>query len=125
MPANLGALVVFGSGPGIGSHVAALFASRGFGKVVLLSRNAQRLEEDASFVKSKASGVSVETVTINLSDLDDVGRALQEVDKRVDGTPLECVLFNAARVGPSNLLEWTTGELENDLKVRVDTARDR
>lgn len=117
MASKHGALVVVGSGPKIGSHVAALFASRGFDKVVLMSRDAQRLEQDASFVKSKAAGAAVEIVTIDLSDSNSVRDALQEVGRRIEGTPLECVLFNAARIGSSKMLEWTPEQLENDLKV--------
>ena len=117
MPSQHGALVVVGSGPGIGSHVAALFASQGFHKVVLMSRNGERLKEDADFVKSKAKGVDVDIVTIDLADSDEVAKALSEVDKCLADSPLECLLFNAARIGPSKMLEWTAKELRNDLEV--------
>ena len=119
MASKHGTLVVVGSGPGIGSHVAALFASRGFSKIVLMSRNEQRLKEDASFVKSKAEDAAVDIVTLDLADSNSVKDALHEVDKRLDGSgsPLECVLFNAARIGPSKMLEWTPEQLRNDLEV--------
>ncbi|KAK5171515.1 uncharacterized protein LTR77_004660 [Saxophila tyrrhenica] len=117
MASQHGALVVLGSGPGIGSHVAALFASRGFNKIVLMSRNAERLRQDASFVQSRAPDAVVEIVTIDLADSESVATALAEVDERLEGTKLECVLFNAARIGASKLLEWTPEQLENDLKV--------
>ena len=93
------ALVVFGSGPGIGRNVTSLFAERGFSKVILLSRDANRLKEDASFVKSAAEGVSVSTTTIDLADTEDVRKALGEVERELEGTQLEAVLYNAARGG--------------------------
>jgi NAD(P)-dependent dehydrogenase (short-subunit alcohol dehydrogenase family) len=53
-PKHHGALVIFGSGPGIGVHVASRFARGGFEKVVLVSRDAARLRNDAFIVYSTA-----------------------------------------------------------------------
>ncbi|KAK4494929.1 hypothetical protein PRZ48_014285 [Zasmidium cellare] len=112
-------LVVFGSGPGIGRNVASLFVERGFSKVILLSRDASRLKEDASYVKSAAAGVSVSTVTIDLADTENVCKALGEVEKELGDTPLEAVLYNAARVGTSKILKFEAEGLERDLRISV------
>jgi len=48
-------IVVLGSGPGIGSQTAAHFAAQGFNRVALLSRNKQRLPEDAATIKNASS----------------------------------------------------------------------
>lgn len=117
MTSQHNALVVFGSGPGIGRNVAALFAERGFSKVVLLSRDGNRLKEDANFVKSARAGVSVSTITIDLADTENVRTALGTVDKELEGTSLEAVLFNAARVGQSTILEFPAESVETDLRV--------
>lgn len=116
------ALVVFGSGPGIGRNIAALFAERGFSKVILLSRDASRLKEDANFVRSARAGVSVTPVTIDLADTENVRKALESIDKELGETPLEAVLFNAARVGQSQILEFPAESVEVDLRVREPRA---
>lgn len=53
-----GTLLVLGSGPGIGVHVAQLFAERGFQQVILASRDAARLKKEVEDVK-KAGGEGV------------------------------------------------------------------
>ena len=115
-----GALVVIGSGPGIGRATACRFAEQGFQHIVLLSRDATRLSEDAKAVKSAASTVNVEILQIDLAAEEaSVRNALSEVDAKLKaaGTPLEVVHYNAARVGPSKVLEWEAKSLEEDLKV--------
>ncbi|EME40874.1 hypothetical protein DOTSEDRAFT_74433 [Dothistroma septosporum NZE10] len=114
-----GSLVVFGSGPGIGRNVAALFAERGFSQIVLLSRNTDRLKEDADFVKSKASSAEVINVKIDLSSSDSVRKALEEVDDRLGNAPVEAVLYNAARVGKSEILKFPAEDLKQDLQITV------
>lgn len=117
MTSSHGALVIIGSGPGIGRNVGALFAERGFNKIILMSRNEDRLKEDAAFVTSAAPNATVDIVTIDLADAGSVQTALSAVDKKLEGTPLECVLFNAARLAVSPILEFSSEELEVDLKV--------
>ena len=117
MASKHGALTVFGSGPGIGRNVAALFGERGFEKIVLISRNASRLEEDAAFVRSKASSANIEVIPIDLSDTENLRTTLKEVDKRLNRVRLECILYNAARLVPSKIMEWPAEDLESDLKV--------
>jgi len=115
-----GALVVLGSGPGIGRVTAAHFAERGFKHIVLLSRNESRLAEDAKAITSAASDTKVDTLTVDLSaDEATVKKSLNDVDSKLKaaGVPLEVVLYNAARVGPSIIPEWEAKSLEADLRV--------
>ncbi|KAB2575924.1 hypothetical protein DBV05_g5380 [Lasiodiplodia theobromae] len=118
-----GALVIFGSGPGIGRHIASLFASRGFHDVVLLSRNPVRLEEDAAEVKSAAPRAFVSTVATDLSNGESLTEALAQVDGKLreHGVMVETVLFNAARVGESDVLTFSAEELERDFKLAVSS----
>lgn len=104
-----GALVIFGSGPGIGVHVASRFARGGFQKVVLLSRNAMRLSDDAFLVYSNAPQVQVSTVTVDLTVPSDLERALRDVEAVLDGTPIECVHYGTLEL--SNHLHSTRGRL--------------
>lgn len=121
MSTRHGVLVVVGSGPGIGRNVGALFAERGFERLILMSRNVSRLQEDAAFVHTTAPHAKVEVVPIDLADSENVQRALKLVDEKLEGVALECVLFNAARLGVSPVLEFDAESLESDLKVYRET----
>ena len=115
-----GALVVIGSGPGIGRTTAAHFAGKGFKHIILLSRDASRLAEDAKMVSSTTPDTTVETAQIDMADDEAaVKSALGAIDAKLKaaGVPLEVVLYNAARVAPSKIMEWEAKSLEEDLKV--------
>lgn len=112
--------MVIGSGPGIGRSTARYFADKGSKHIVLLSRDESRLAEDAKFVTSAASGVKVDTFKIDVSaDEVSVKRSLSNVDDslKTAGVRLEVVLYNAARVAPSKIMEWDAKGLEDDLKM--------
>lgn len=115
-----GALVIFGSGPGIGVHVASRFAREGFAKVILLSRNADRLRSDAFIVYSNAPQVEVSTVAGDLASPTDVQRALQRIADVLGDTPLECIHYNAAKASRSILLEESSADLRVNLEVRAN-----
>ena len=112
------ALLTFGSGPGIGRNVATLFAERGFRKVLLMSRNKERLAQDADVVRSASAGVDVQEITVDAADADSVRQALGEANEALGETPLEVVLFNTARTGPSKFFDFSVEELEADLMVQ-------
>jgi NAD(P)-dependent dehydrogenase (short-subunit alcohol dehydrogenase family) len=113
-----GALLIFGSGPGIGVHVASRFARGGFQKVILLSRNATRLSDDAFMVWSIAPEVEVSTVCVDLTSAADLKDALRRVEEVLGETPVECVYYNAARVEPTSLL----GESAEDLRANLEVS---
>lgn len=117
MSSTHNALLIFGSGPGIGRNVARLFAERGFRKVLLMSRNKERLAQDADYVRSVGSGVDVREITVDAADTGSVRQALEKANEALGDTPLEFVLFNAARLGPSKFFDFSDEELEADLKV--------
>lgn len=109
-------LVLIGSGLGIGIATASLFASKGF-SVALLSRNAERLEESAIKVRTLvASEVqSVETFPVDASDHAALRTALEAVHAALG--PPEVVVYNAARVGPSQFGAFVPDELLDDFKL--------
>jgi NAD(P)-dependent dehydrogenase (short-subunit alcohol dehydrogenase family) len=117
MTSKNGALVVVGSGPGIGQHVATVFAEHGFEKVILMSRNKERLAKDADAVRSVCSSVHIDEIVVDCADADSVRRALETVDDSLGQTPLECVLYNAARLGPSHFFDFPAERLGADLQV--------
>lgn len=117
MSSKHGALVLFGSGPGVGLGVATVFASHGFKKIILLSRNVERLPQDAKTVREAHPGTAVHEINVDFADAEQVSQALEKVEECLEGEKLECVVFNAARTGPSKFFEWTPRGLEMDLQV--------
>ncbi|KXS94555.1 hypothetical protein AC579_4475 [Pseudocercospora musae] len=117
------ALVVFGSGPGIGRNVAAVFAEGGFSKIILLSRDKARLSEDVKFVQAAAEEKEVKTsvdgLPIDLSDTGKVRETLTNLDMLLARHRLEAVLYNAARVGKSKLFEFSAVDMETDYRISV------
>jgi NAD(P)-dependent dehydrogenase (short-subunit alcohol dehydrogenase family) len=122
--ARHGALVVFGSGPGIGVHVAARFARGGFEKVILWSRDAARLRNDAFIVYSNAPQVEVSTVAADLASPADLQRALRRIGDILGDTPVECIHYNAAKASRTFILDESAADLRANLEVRADTSRD-
>jgi NAD(P)-dependent dehydrogenase (short-subunit alcohol dehydrogenase family) len=123
MPSVFGALIVFGSGPGVGHGVAKLFAERGFSKVIILSRAAGRLAKEADLIRSVGgAGIEVKAIPLDLSNPDNVSGAVKIVEESLGATLLECVLYNAARTGSSHFFEFSSQNLEKDIKVNEPPA---
>jgi NAD(P)-dependent dehydrogenase (short-subunit alcohol dehydrogenase family) len=119
MPAERhGALIIFGCGPGIGVHVASRFARGGFAKVILLSRDAARLRDDAFIVYSNAPQVEVSTVAADLASPMELQQALRKIADILGETPIECVHYNAAKASRTFFLEESALDLRTNLEVR-------
>jgi NAD(P)-dependent dehydrogenase (short-subunit alcohol dehydrogenase family) len=76
-------LAVFGSGPGIGSATAKLFAKSGrYSKIAMISRDPSRLDQEAAAVR-EAGGNSVDVTSFptDLSNIDQLRKTLQEIGK--------------------------------------------
>jgi short-subunit dehydrogenase len=108
-------IVVFGSGPGIGNHVASEFVSNGFNHVILLARNENRLLEDKAAIAKTSSNVKVDTFRLDLSDLASIPSVLKKIEQVAP--ELDVVFFNAARIKSSGVLEVPVQEIEEDFKV--------
>lgn len=111
-------LVILGSGPGIGVHIASHFAVSGFTHIALVSRSAARLAQDEdtvlSAIQERGYTCRVQTWSCDLSDLSELRRTLAEIG---GFGRLECVVFNAARVAGCAPLEESTEALERDFRV--------
>jgi len=83
-----------------------------------MSRNEQRLAQDADFVHSAGAGVDVREITVDAADTDSVRQALEKANEALGETPLEAVLLNTARLGPSKFFDFSVEEFEADLRVR-------
>jgi NAD(P)-dependent dehydrogenase (short-subunit alcohol dehydrogenase family) len=109
-------LLVLGSGPGIGRSVTTVFASRRYGKVVLIARRAEQLKVEKDFVE-RTTGVEVGTYAVDLTDTKALLAALDDADATF-GRP-EAIFYNAARVLPSAFFEHPVEDIEYDLKINV------
>ncbi|KAJ6439666.1 short-chain alcohol protein [Purpureocillium lavendulum] len=113
-------LVVLGSGPGIGAHVAAAFASHGFNRIALVARNQAKLNSDrAAIEKAAGAGAHVEvgTYATDITDHIALENTLNKMDEEMGVA--ECVFYNAALVRPSILLETSEADMEHDFKVAL------
>ena len=97
-----GLLVVVGSGPGIGSATASLFASNGF-NIALMSRSAERLKEDQARVSKANSKIECNVFPADVADSSALKRALNQIHESMG--PPEVVLFNTARIAPTTIGE--------------------
>lgn len=120
-PVSARTLLLIGSGPGIGVAVASLFAQKHFDHIALFARNPSQLQADQEAIISSAAEIGrqvhVRTWKVDISDLEQFKAALTEVQSF---GALECVYFNAARVGGSNFFDFPVEEIELDLKVSLD-----
>jgi NAD(P)-dependent dehydrogenase (short-subunit alcohol dehydrogenase family) len=108
-------LVIVGTGPGNGLSTATLFASKGF-NVALLSRNADRLDEEVKKVGMAGKGRSkVMSFPVDVSDHVALKETLKDVEEQL-GKP-EVVVFNAARIAPTEIGKATVEEILGDFKV--------
>jgi short-subunit dehydrogenase len=117
-------LVIIGSGPGIGVSTASLFALKKFNKVALISRDKKRLEQDRETVLSFLSlrtdkKVDVKTWSTDVIDSALYKKVLGEVEKLGEIT---CVVFNPARVEPSELFTFDENEIVKDFMVSVSSS---
>ncbi|GAB7355150.1 hypothetical protein MBLNU459_g5720t1 [Dothideomycetes sp. NU459] len=118
LPAKDSMLVVVGSGPGIGSATAAVFAANGFSKIVLIARNADRLKQDCRVVEDAARNAGKDAhVDCHAVDITDTAAYKLVLDKVARFGALECVFFNAARVEQSELLKHPVEDIEYDFKI--------
>ncbi|GIZ41725.1 hypothetical protein CKM354_000502100 [Cercospora kikuchii] len=111
-------LVVLGSGPGIGLTTAKHFAKKHFSKVVLLSRNSERLEKEKREVEAVAKeagkDVQVTTISVDLANFDQLREAFASIEKLGE---VSTVFFNAARISQSEPLRAPVEELIEDFHI--------
>lgn len=111
-------LLVIGSGPGIGATTASLFTQKSFSKVALISRDKTRLCKDRDTILKAANfadkTVEIEVWSVDITNTKAFTTVLKETEKFAT---FNCVLFNAARVEPSDLLTFPEEEILKDFKT--------
>jgi NADP-dependent 3-hydroxy acid dehydrogenase YdfG len=115
-------LLLIGSGPGVGVAVASHFAQKHFDRIALFARNPQQLQKDREAVLAAAARVNrvvvVQTWQVDIGDQRRLEQALAGVEQF---GRLECVYFNAARVGHSQLFQFPLKSIEEDFRVTETT----
>ena len=102
-----------GYGPGIGAAVTAHFAAKRFNKIAIISRSKQDPKE---VTKSWSTpNVDVRTWAVDITNTDDYVKVLASVEVFLGN--LTCVVYNAARVAPSELLTFPIEEIRKDFEV--------
>lgn len=109
-------LVLIGSGPGIGRHVASLFASNRFNAVALVARSTQKLAQVQKDIEQVALGAQVRTYPIDVTETEAFSKVLEDISRDL-GQP-ECVYYNAAEIIVTKLLDDVEGTVLYDFKVR-------
>lgn len=83
-----------------------------------MSRNVERLSDDAVIIRSVAPDTTIYIIPVDLVDGQQIEDSLEEAQRRLVETPTECIFFNAARIGESRLLSWPVESIQDDLQVR-------
>ncbi|PTB75604.1 NAD(P)-binding protein [Trichoderma longibrachiatum ATCC 18648] len=107
-PRSDNAIVIIGSGPGIATITAAVFAANKFNKVALVARNPSQLDKDAESVKSAANNI-YNTITVKTYSTD-------VIDPAQFTTTLKQISQDLGTV-ESRHLEVTNDELIRDFKI--------
>ena len=110
-----GPLLVIGSGPMIGSHVARLFATHGFTQVALFSRSADNLARDATFITTASPSTTVRTYATDVTADDPFASTLEKAVDEV-GSP-EVVVYNAARIKFGPFGQYTAADVRRDFEI--------
>ncbi|KAK3670044.1 hypothetical protein LTR78_010075 [Recurvomyces mirabilis] len=109
-------LVVLGSGPGIGLATAKLFSkNRAFAKIAMVSRNPERLAQEAEEVKAAGGGnVEVTAYPTDLGNIAQLRKTLAQIEQL---GPVGTIFYNAARINPTEVLSTSVDELEEDFRI--------
>ncbi|KAK5164265.1 uncharacterized protein LTR77_009959 [Saxophila tyrrhenica] len=111
-------LLILGSGPGIGVHIACAFSVRGFTHIALVSRDSSRLAKDQDTVldaiQERGYSCQVKTWACDLCDFEQLERTLKEIEGFGE---VECVVLNAARVAGRAVLEEGVEEIQGDFRL--------
>lgn len=107
----VGSVAITGASSGIGKALAYEFASRGV-HLALLARRMDVLVDIAADLKARFPAVKVETIALDVADVDAILPALQDAKKRLGS--LDCVVANAGITGVN---KTGAGDFQQDIRV--------
>ncbi|KAF2152773.1 NAD(P)-binding protein [Myriangium duriaei CBS 260.36] len=109
------AAIIVGVGPFISRSLSIYLTQQGY-NLGLISRSQSGLDKLASELKSKHNATKVVTHSADAGDAASLSKALDSVNEQL-GRNVDALIYNAARVGPNDLLELTPDILEQDFKT--------
>lgn len=112
-PTSEQGLLVVGYGPGIGAAVTAQFVTKGFNKIAIISRSKRDPKEVAK--SWSTPDVDVQTWAVDITNTEEYVEVLASIEAFLGN--LTCVVYNAARVAPSELLTFPIEEIRKDFEV--------
>ena len=105
-------LVIVGSGPGLAKTVAGRFGAEGW-RVVMLARNGERLEAEAS--ELRARGIDAVPVVCDVRDSHELDRLIRQ--ESADGG-IDFLNYNAAIIRPNTpILDTSIEDIESDVAI--------
>jgi short-subunit dehydrogenase len=110
-------LIIIGAGPGLSTGIAEKFGKEGF-SIGLVSRNAEKLTQQVSDLEVK--GVSAYYATADAYNKDSLSKGIATLQSKM-GT-IQTLVYNAAALKMKNILDETSDELVEDLKISVANA---
>jgi short-subunit dehydrogenase len=110
------ALLLFGTGPGIGQAVAARFAKSRYNIIALVARSQKTVDTDRKVVEEAAPGAKVHTYTADVADKTQLTQTLKKIGAEI-GT-FETLYWNPAVIRPTKFEEETEEQMLYDFKAR-------
>jgi short-subunit dehydrogenase len=108
-------VLITGAGMGMGKRHAERATERGASRVVLWDINEQALAEAAEPLRR--SGASVWTYRVDISQVDQIEQAAQQVLQEVG--PVEVLFNNAGIVTPGDFMSHTAQDIERTIRVNT------
>lgn len=107
-------IVIVGSGPGLAKSVVKRFGSEGW-RVVMMARNAERLEAEAS--EFKAQGIDAVPVVCDVLDLHNLDALIR---KESEDGGIDLLNHNAAVIRPNvSLVDTPVDTIQSDMTINL------
>ena len=107
-------IIIVGVGPFISSSLARKLAGLGW-NIALISRSHAKLDRLAKELETQHGKGKVVTFSADAGDASKLTKALEDASSALG--PIDVLCYNAARVGPDDLLTLTPDVLEQDFKA--------
>jgi len=99
----------------IGSHIARLFATHSFSRIVLFARSTSNLSASSEFITAAAPSASIHVYNADVTDHAGLTTILEKSIAEVG--PPEVVVYNAARIKYGMFGDYTEDDILTDFKV--------
>jgi len=109
---NTDLVIIVGAGPGVSGAVAAAFAEKGH-PIMLIARNAERLESIAAPLRERGATVTVQSGDASVPG--DIARVISQV-----ADPISALVYNASGIG-GPLLQASDDDIRSASEVNLNS----